>query len=162
MPLHSDFSARAAGTLACATVALFALTACGKQDDGKTAGQSLDEGIAKTEQATREAKNKAASAMDSAAAALKQASQDAQVSGRQATADMGEKIDDMVITATVSTGLAKDAELSALKIDVDSDNGVVTLSGPVPTAAAREKASEIAMRVKGVRSVKNQLVIQAS
>jgi hyperosmotically inducible protein len=162
MPLHSDFPARTARTLACATFFLFALSACGKQDDGKTAGQTLDAGIAQTEQAAMQAKNKAESAMGNATDAVKQAAQDAQVSGSQATAELGEKMDDMVITAAISAGLAKDAQLSALKIDVDSNNGVVTLRGPAPTAAAREKATEIAMRVKGVRSVENQLVIQAS
>jgi hyperosmotically inducible protein len=165
LPPHSDFPARTARTvitLACATFFLFAPSACGKQDDGKTAGQTLDAGIAKTEQAAREAKNKAQIAMGSVADAVKQAAQDAQVSGRQATADLGGKMDDMVMTAAISAGLAKDATLSVLEIDVDSNNGVVTLRGPAPTAAAREKATEIAMRVKGVRSVENQLVIQAS
>jgi hyperosmotically inducible periplasmic protein len=36
---------------------------------------------------------------------------------------------------------------------------VVTLSGPTPSATAKERAAEIAHRVKGVQSVNNQLTI---
>ena len=44
---------------------------------------------------------------------------------------------------------------------MDTQNGVVTLSGPAPTATARERASEIARGVKGVTSVNNQLTIKS-
>jgi osmotically-inducible protein OsmY len=70
-----------------------------------------------------------------------------------------EKIDDGTITAQVNARLAQDKELSGIKIDVDTQNGVVTLSGPTPTASAKERAAEIAHHVKGVVSVNNQLTI---
>jgi osmotically-inducible protein OsmY len=136
---------------ACSVAVLLALTACGKNDDGKTVGQSIDSGIAKTEQAAREAGN-----------AMKDAAKDAQVSGSQASTTIGEKIDDAVITTSVNASLAKDPDLSAIKIDVDTKDGVVTLNGPAPTAAARDKATELAKQVKGVSSVNNQLVLKAS
>ena len=72
------------------------------------------------------------------------------------------KVDDMAITASVASGLAKDAELSAIKIDVDTKNGKVTLYGPAPSAAARDRATTIAKSIKGVSSVDNKLVIKAS
>jgi osmotically-inducible protein OsmY len=75
---------------------------------------------------------------------------------------VGEKIDDAAITASVSGGLAKDPDLSAIKINVDTKAGVVTLNGPAPTAAAKDKATEIAKKVKGVIAVNNQLIIKAS
>ncbi|MDI1237952.1 MAG: BON domain-containing protein [Polaromonas sp.] len=134
--------------LACSAAVLLALTACNKADDGKTVGQSIDAGIAKTEKAAKDAGN-----------TMKEASKDAQATGSQASATMGDKIDDVTITATVSTGLAKDPDLSAIKINVDTRDGVVTLNGPAPSAAAKDKATDIAKQVKGVTSVNNQLTV---
>jgi hyperosmotically inducible protein len=134
--------------LACSVAVLLAMTACNKQDDGKTVGQSIDSGIAKTEQAAKDAGN-----------AVKDASRDAQVAGSQAGTTVGEKIDDMTITAKVSGNLAKDPDLSAIKINVDTKDGVVTLNGPAPTAAAKDKATAIAKEVQGVTSVNNQLMV---
>lgn len=135
----------------CSVAVLVALAACGKTDEGKTVGQSIDSGIAKTEQAAKDAGN-----------AMKDASKDMQASGSQASATMGEKIDDAVITTSVNASFAKDADLSAIKINVDTKDGVVTLNGPAPTAAAKDKATDLAKQVKGVASVNNQLVITAS
>lgn len=135
--------------LACSAAVLLALTACNKADDGKTVGQSIDSGIAKTEQAAKDAGN-----------AMKEASKGAQATGSQASTTLGEKMDDVTITATVSTGLAKDPDLSAIKINVDTKDGAVTLNGPAPSAAAKDKATEIAKQVKGVTSVNNQLVVK--
>lgn len=153
---------RTALTVACSVALLLALVACGKKDDGKTVGQSVDSGIAKTEQAAKEAQEKAAASMASAGDTVKQAAKEAEASGSQAAGKLGEKIDDIAITTLVSTGLAKDPELSAIKINVDTKGGVVTLNGPAPTAAAKEKATEIARQVKGVVSVNNHLVVKAS
>lgn len=135
---------------ACSVAILLGLAACNKADDGKTVGQSIDSGIAKTEQAAKDAGN-----------AIKDATRDAQISGSQASATMGEKIDDAVITASVNASLAKDPDLSAIKINVDTKDGVVTLNGPAPTAAAKDKATDLARRVKGVSSVNNQLMVTA-
>jgi hyperosmotically inducible protein len=138
------------------------LSACGKQDDGKTAGQQLDSAIAKTEDAAAKAKAKAESEMASAGTAMKNATQSAESSGKDMAAKAGEKIDDLTITTAVTTGLAKDPDLSALKINVDTRNGAVTLNGSAPTDAAREKASTLAKAVKGVNSVDNKLVVKAA
>ena len=45
-------------------------------------------------------------------------------------------------------------------IDVEVDNGVVTLKGKVDTAEAKKKAEEIAKKVDGVKSVKNELTVE--
>lgn len=73
---------------------------------------------------------------------------------------LGEKIDDAQITAKVNAGFASDSELSAIRIDVDTRDGVVTLTGPAPTAAAKERATEIAKNIKDVKSVNNQLQVK--
>lgn len=135
----------------CSVAVLLAMAACGKTDDGKTVGQSIDSGIAKIGQASKDAGK-----------AMNDATKDAQASGSQASTTMGEKIDDAIITTSVNASFAKDADLSAIKINVDTKDGVVTLNGPAPTAAAKDKATVLAKQVKGVASVNNQLVIKAS
>jgi hyperosmotically inducible protein len=62
---------------------------------------------------------------------------------------------DKQITKSVETTLHKDASMK--KIDVRTDAGVVVLSGEVPNITASAKASEMAHRVDGVKSVKNEL-----
>ena len=144
------------------TLALaLALSACGKQEDGKTAGQQLDSALAKTEQAGEQAKAKTESALAQAGAALKDATQKAESSGTAAAGKAGDKLDDMTITAAVSSSLGKDPDLSALKINVDTKNGAVTLNGIAPSQAAVDKASAITKAVKGVRAVDNKLQVKA-
>jgi len=62
---------------------------------------------------------------------------------------------DKQITKSVETALGKDPQLK--KIDVRTDDGVVVLSGEVPNISESAKASEMAHRVEGVKSVKNEL-----
>lgn len=156
---HCKLRVRVMGSL---LALLFALGGCGKSDDdGKTAGQQLDTAIAKTEQAAEKAKAKTESAMANAGVAMKDATREVEASGKQIVDKAGEKINDVSITAAVSSGLAKDPELSALKINVDTKNGAVTLTGSAPTEAARERAGALAKAVKGVNSVENRLVVKA-
>jgi len=62
---------------------------------------------------------------------------------------------DKQITKSVETSFGKDSQLK--KIDVRTDAGVVVLSGEVPSISVSAKASEMAHRVEGVKSVKNEL-----
>ena len=64
---------------------------------------------------------------------------------------------DKQITKSVETTLGKDPQMK--KVDVRADAGVVVLSGEVPTISASAKASEMAHRVDGVKSVKNELTV---
>jgi hyperosmotically inducible periplasmic protein len=67
------------------------------------------------------------------------------------------------LTTKVKSALAKDAGFKTLgKIDVDSNEGVVTLKGRVESAEAKKKAEQIAKQVDGVKSVKNQLRVEAA
>jgi hyperosmotically inducible periplasmic protein len=140
---------------------LLALSACGKQNEDRTVGQQIDSAVAKTEQVAKDATAEAKSSMATAEAKIEQSGAEAKESAKQAAATVGEKLDDASITASVSAGLAKDPELSAIKIDVDTKNGVVNLTGPAPTSNARERATDIAKAVKGVNSVNNQLTVKA-
>lgn len=79
---------------------------------------------------------------------------------RQAGAEAGDKVTDAVISTAVNAEFAKDSSLSATKIDVDTAAGRVALRGTAPSAAARDRATELAAHVKGVRSVDNQLTVE--
>ncbi|MGE3775303.1 MAG: BON domain-containing protein [Gammaproteobacteria bacterium] len=74
---------------------------------------------------------------------------------------IGAAIDDAAVTARVKAALVADPDLSALEIDVDSKDGVVTLRGSVESSAASERAGTLARDTEGVVSVDNQLVVAA-
>ena len=64
---------------------------------------------------------------------------------------------DAAITYAVKTQFLADPGVSGLKINVDTDDGVVTLRGNVKSMAEADKASAIARQSGGVKSVVNDL-----
>lgn len=73
---------------------------------------------------------------------------------------IGTKLEDSVITTKVKAAFAKDKVVSATDISVETDsNGLVELSGTAKTQAEADKAVKIAKSVKGVTSVKNEIVV---
>ncbi len=72
---------------------------------------------------------------------------------------VGTQTDDTTINAKVKLALLKDPVTKARKIEVDTVNGVVTLTGMVETEAERRRAEEVARRVAGVRAVRNNLMV---
>jgi osmotically-inducible protein OsmY len=65
------------------------------------------------------------------------------------------------LTGKVKSALASDAGAKTMtNINVDSNNGVVTLKGKVDSADMKKKAGDIAKKVEGVKSVKNQLTVE--
>jgi osmotically-inducible protein OsmY len=142
--------------------AALTLAACDNAGN-RTAGEKLDSAIAKTEQAADTAAAKTAEALKEAKAKIDASGTAAEVkdAAKNAGAAVSATVDDAAITASVSAGLAKDPDLSAIKIDVDTKGGVVSLKGPAPTAAARARAEEIAKGVQGVTSVNNQLEVRS-
>jgi len=156
--------------LAAAAVVVLAagLVGCGDRGDGQTAGQKVDAAIAKTQDAAERAKDKAevlaGEARDKVVAsepAMREGAANVKEAARETGAAVAGTVDDMSITASVSSSLAKDSELSATRIDVDTKGGVVKLQGPAPNAAAKARAGDIAKAVKGVSSVDNQLDVRA-
>jgi osmotically-inducible protein OsmY len=67
---------------------------------------------------------------------------------------------DGAITAEVKTKLATEKVSTLMKVDVDTRQGVVHLTGTVDDERMRERASEIARRVDGVRDVRNDLKVK--
>ncbi|MCD6547860.1 MAG: BON domain-containing protein [Thermodesulfobacterium sp.] len=72
---------------------------------------------------------------------------------------VGTQIDDATITAKIKLKLLEDPVTKARKIDVDTVNGVVTLTGVVESEKEIERAIKIAKSVAGVKKVVNNLRI---
>ena len=66
---------------------------------------------------------------------------------------LGEHIDDAGITMKVKAKLLEDPTVKGLKIDVDTRDGVVYLTGSVSGEAEKQKAIELARNTEGVRDV---------
>jgi hyperosmotically inducible periplasmic protein len=75
---------------------------------------------------------------------------------------LSEKIDDASITAQVKMAFLSHHSTSAFKTGVDTNNGIVTLSGNVINAAGKDMATKVASDVNGVKNVVNNMVIRAS
>jgi osmotically-inducible protein OsmY len=131
-----------------AALAVAALAACDRSAEDRTAGERVDQAVTKTERKANEVQQEARSA----AANIGQ-------SAERATNDVSDKVKDAAITTAVNAKLAQDKTLSALRIDVDTVGGRVSLRGTAPDAAARERATTLASAVDGVTSVDNQLVV---
>ena len=73
---------------------------------------------------------------------------------------VGETIDDATITTRVKTAFINDPMIGALRIDVDTFKGVVTLSGRVKSKAEEAKAIALAKSITGVVDVKSTLQVE--
>jgi hyperosmotically inducible protein len=120
-----------------ALLAALALAACSPRDN-ETAGQKVDQAVAGAKAGAEDAK-----------AAAKDAGQTVAAAATDAT-----------ITTKINAALAADDQLKALKIDVDTDNGRVVLTGTAPDPASRERATTLARAVDGVVAVENRLTVQ--
>ena len=79
------------------------------------------------------------------------------VSGQART--VGQIIDDAALVASIKTKLTAEKLSNLMKIDVKSDNGVVTLSGTVDSLERRARAVQIASGVEGVKHVVDNLQV---
>lgn len=74
----------------------------------------------------------------------------------------GDFLSDSALTAKVKTALIAEKDLKSMAIDVDSKNGVVTLTGELPDATSVSKAEAATRNVKGVKEVHNNLTVKKS
>ena len=72
---------------------------------------------------------------------------------------IGETIDDTTITTRVKTSMLNDPAVGGMRIDVDTNKGVVTLSGRVKSQAEHDQALALARQVDGVTEVKDALQV---
>jgi hyperosmotically inducible periplasmic protein len=135
-------------TLIGALAAAFALTACDRNNEEKTAGERLDTAVASAEQKGAEMKSD-----------TQRQTGEARGDINRAVDQAGDKMKDASITTKVNAELAQDKELSALGINVDTADGKVVLRGSAPNDSARDRATSLAQRVEGVLAVDNQLTV---
>jgi hyperosmotically inducible protein len=127
-------------TASAALLVALTMAACSPRDENKTVGQKVDETITTAKSTT----------------------QDLKQSSKQAANDAAEAAGDAMITTKVNAALAVDDKLKAIKIDVDTSNGKVTLTGSAPDAESRDRATTLAKAVNGVTGVDNRLMISGS
>ncbi len=120
--------------------------------DDRSVGQRLDATVQATQQSVAEWRDGASTV-----------ARDGVSAGVDAGSRVGERaasvLSDASITASVKTALAADPKLSAVKIDVDTQGGVVSLEGPAPDLQSRERAEILASAPEGVLRVDNRLVV---
>lgn len=121
-------------------------TGCDRKDKDTTTGENTTTG----------------ERLDNTTAAAKQESREAGNYVEQKTDSAGQSIADAAITTTIKAKLVADDELKAIDINVDTDKGIVTLTGAAPSPTAVERATTIARGVDGVSDVKNQLTIKTN
>jgi len=130
-------------TLAIAATAV-ALGGCNQAQEDRAAEQTAS-AIRQGNQALREITTKARDGAEKAAVAAREAAQAA-----------GPLIGDAALTAKVKAALLADKDVRGARIDVDTQDGVVTLSGKVADAEA-DRAVEISRAVEGVKLVESRL-----
>jgi osmotically-inducible protein OsmY len=79
---------------------------------------------------------------------------------REKSADASVAMSDTMITTKVKAEMAADPVVKAMEVHVETQNGVVMLSGFVPTKTEADKAVQIARNVKDVKDVKSSLQIK--
>lgn len=142
---------KTSATTLCALAAVLALGACQRDDSERTAGERMDTAVASAEKKAAEMKDD-----------VKREGTEAGAAVNRATDAAATKVKDASITTAINAELARDAELSALRINVDTAEGRVVLRGTAPNAAARERAESLAKSVSGVMGVDNQLIVGTS
>jgi hyperosmotically inducible protein len=73
---------------------------------------------------------------------------------------VGEYIDDTTITTQVKARMVEDKTVDASAISVETLEGTVMLSGFAKNGTEKTNAEGIARNIKGVKAVKNQIVVR--
>jgi hyperosmotically inducible protein len=128
--------------------AVIGLTGCKQEGPAEEAGKKVDESVERTEERLEEGTEQRQESMEERDEAMGQKS-----------GSVEEYLDDSAITAKIKAEMVADPLLSAAKIDVITDKGVVKLSGVLNSQQSADRALEIVRSVKGVKSVENNLVV---
>jgi len=113
----------------------------------------------KATDATKGAAGAVADATKTAAEAVADTSKKGAKKTKEAVSKTGEVITDGWISSRIKTKFMGDDTLQASSIQVDTKDHVVTLTGAVPTSAARTKAIALAKEVEGVNRVVDKLTV---
>ena len=136
--------------LAASSLALIAVAGCDKPNPAESAGKQIDQSMQKmgqrVDQVTDRAKEQVAKTADRA---------------KEQVAKTGQVLDDTAITAAVKAGIIAEPGLKVLKIDVDTKDGQVTLTGSADSAENVQRATQVASSVQGVKSVDNRIAVSS-
>jgi hyperosmotically inducible protein len=97
--------------------------------------------------------------MTAGAASAQSATQETKAKTNAAAHKTGAAMSDAEITSAVKSKLLADKTVGGLKIDVDTDNHIVSLSGQVKSSAERARALQLARNTSGVKSVVDKLTV---
>lgn len=143
-----------------AALAGLVLTACQRQAAPTTApapdatvGQKLDKAIDRTQEELAKAGEKMKPALEKAGNSLEKAGEKMVEAAKNVSAT------DLGITTAVRAAFVKDPDVRALEVDVDTQDGVVTLSGYARSEAHKAKAQQLAAATQGVKSVNNKVQV---
>jgi len=128
------------------------------KQDATAASQKVERALERTGDKIAEAGRKVAAEVKETAAEVKSSTPSTTTEAR--STDTGRALSDTAITASIKTDFLKDPDLSVLKIDVDTRDGVVTLNGLAGTEDGRKRAGQLAGAIKGVKSVQNHLTVK--
>jgi len=137
--------------------------------DATDAGKKVQAALERTGEKIADATRKATAEVKESAREAGDKTKDAAAETRDKTgaavneaksSDTGRTLSDAAITASIKTDYLKDPDLSVLKIDVDTKDGVVVLNGMANTADGKQRAEKIASAIKGVKEVRNHLSVK--
>jgi len=94
--------------------------------------------------------------VDDAKAAAKRANM-----AKNSTRSFGQVIEDLTTTASIKSKLFVDRNVSAMDINVDTENNRVTLTGKVRTETERELIEKMASNTSGVKDVSNKIEVKS-
>jgi hyperosmotically inducible protein len=148
--MNSQLNKQLRKTLAIATagVLTLGLVACDQKPPAEQVGQNIDSTVEQTSEQVSQAADKAEDKMDQAKSTVS-----------EKAASAGTAVADATITAKVKSALIAEAGLKSTGIDVVTEKGVVTLFGTAVSNANRERATQLAANVEGVKAVENNLAI---
>lgn len=130
---------------------VFGLMGCQQEGPAEKAGQKLDRSIENAGQRIEQTVEKAERKLD-----------DAKKSIGEKTETSDRYIDDSLITMNVKGAILNDPLLKVFQIKVTTVNGSVQLSGTVDSQQSADRAVQVAGNQKDVKSVKNDLVVEAN
>jgi hyperosmotically inducible protein len=129
-------------------ISMLTLSGCSDAETEKAeskAEKTMQKTEEKTENAMQETEDKA---------------QEAKSYTEEKAEDAGEYVDDAVITTKVKAVIFEDDNLSSMDINVETNNGIVQLSGFVESDADIDTAENLAATVKGVKDIENDIQVR--
>ena len=135
-------------------------TACVVENDSRKVATSAERAGDKTRMAAEHAGDKTHMAAEHAADRTEAAAATAAAKTERAGERGVANVSDAMITTKVKAGLVKAPNTSALAIKVETEKGVVMLSGFAESKAEAERAEQVAKSVEGVIRVKNSIKVK--